>query len=199
MNDIFIIKQKHTSFYIVVPKKGWVLTCSASPIMYNAFVFCFQEKNDDRNLEMETWNGLANIYSKMAMWNDAEICLSKWKAINSFSPSLWHAIGKLCKAKGLLKEAKQAYEIALDIDPNHVDSLLSTAVVLKQLGDQPLSFIKRFLTDALNIDRTNHEAWFHLGLLLKDEGGGQSLVEAIDSLHVAAVLHETSPIEPFKR
>ncbi|EOY06127.1 No pollen germination related 2 isoform 6 [Theobroma cacao] len=47
----------------------------------------------DRSLEMETWHDLANVYTSLSQWRDAEVCLSKSKAISPFSASRWYSTG----------------------------------------------------------------------------------------------------------
>ena len=42
---------------------------------------------------METWHDLANVYTSLSQWRDAEVCLSKSKAIGSHSASRWHSTG----------------------------------------------------------------------------------------------------------
>ncbi|KAK9146336.1 hypothetical protein Sjap_006239 [Stephania japonica] len=103
----------------------------------------------------------------------------------------------LYQAKGIHKEALEAFTNALDIDPGHVPSLVSTAVVLKQLGTQSLAVVRSFLTEALRLDRTNSSAWYNLGLLYKDEGAA-SAVEAAECFEAATLLEESAPIEPFR-
>lgn len=60
-------------------------------------LFCFGTsqnwRNNDRSLEMETWHDLANVYLSLSQWRDAEVCLSKSKAINPHSASRWHSTG----------------------------------------------------------------------------------------------------------
>ncbi|KAM3402111.1 hypothetical protein ACQJBY_006204 [Aegilops geniculata] len=152
---------------------------------------------DDKSLETETWYDLALLYLGMSQWRDAEVCVSKIRATNCYSALAWHATGKLCEAKDLPKEALGAYFRALDFDSKHVPSLMSTATILRQLGDRPLPSVRCFLTDALLLDRTNHMAWFNLGLLYKEEGG-RSAAEAAECFQAAALLEETAPVEPFR-
>ncbi|XP_039138318.1 protein NPGR2 isoform X2 [Dioscorea cayenensis subsp. rotundata] len=152
---------------------------------------------DDRSLEMETWQDLANVYMSMSQWRDAEICISKLTAISPQSASRWHATGKLFEAKGLYKEALGAYSKALDREPTHIPSLVSTATVLRELDGRPLAVVRSFLTDALRLDKTNHIAWFNLGLLNKAEGG-KSILEAVECFQAAALLEESVPAEPFR-
>ncbi|XP_059650849.1 protein NPGR2-like isoform X2 [Cornus florida] len=153
--------------------------------------------NWDRGLEMETWHDLADVYTSLSQWRDAEICLSKSKAINPHSASRWHSTGLLYQAKGLHKEALKSFESALDVEPNHVPSLISTAIVLRQLSDQSIPIVRSFLTDALRLDRTNPSAWYNLGLLYRTEFG-ESTKEAAECFEAAAILQESAPIEPFR-
>ncbi|KAK6929741.1 hypothetical protein RJ641_003835 [Dillenia turbinata] len=146
----------------------------------------------DRTLEMETWHDLANVYTSLSQWRDAEVCLSKSKLINPHSASRWHIT-----AKDLPKEALKAYGNALDVEPTHVPSLISIATVLQKLGNQSLPIVRSFLTDALRLDRTNPSAWYNLGLLYKAEIGS-STTEAIDCFEAAAHLQESAPVEPFR-
>uniref|UniRef100_A0A1D1XL24 Tetratricopeptide repeat protein 7B n=1 Tax=Anthurium amnicola TaxID=1678845 RepID=A0A1D1XL24_9ARAE len=151
---------------------------------------------NDRNLELEAWHDLCNVYISMSQWRDAEVCLSKLKGIRSFSVSRWHATGQLYEAKGLHREAFSAYRNALEIEPTHIPSLVSTATVLRQLGGQSVGIVRSYLTEALQLDRTNPSAWFNLGLLYKSEGGRS--VEASECFQAAVFLEESAPVENFR-
>ena len=62
---------------------------------YFCYNFLLQNRrNHDRSLEMETWHDLANVYTSLSQWRDAEVCLSKSQAINPYSASRWHSTGK---------------------------------------------------------------------------------------------------------
>ncbi|TVU48457.1 hypothetical protein EJB05_08095 [Eragrostis curvula] len=164
---------------------------------FGAGISVLQGTKADRSMEVKIWYDLALLYLRMSQWKDAELCVSKIRAISPYSPLACHATGKLHEVKGLLKEALQAYSTALDLEPKHVPSLISTATVLRQRGEKPLSSARCFLTDALRLDRTNHAAWFNLGLLYEDEGGSSAL-EAAECFKAAALLEETAPAEPFR-
>uniref|UniRef100_A0A0A9CG62 Uncharacterized protein n=1 Tax=Arundo donax TaxID=35708 RepID=A0A0A9CG62_ARUDO len=164
---------------------------------FGAGISVLQGTKADRGLEVKTWYDLALLYLRLLQWKDAELCISKIRAISPYSPLACHATGKLHEAKGYLKEALQAYSKALDLEPKHVPSLLSTATVLRQLGERSVPAVRCFLTDALRLDRTNHVAWFNLGLLYEDEGDNSAL-EAAECFRVAALLEETAPAEPFR-
>ncbi|KAH0662146.1 hypothetical protein KY290_030081 [Solanum tuberosum] len=154
-------------------------------------------RNNSRSLEMETWHDLANVYTNLSQWRDAEVCLIKSEAIDPHSASRCHSAGLLYQARGLHKEALQSFQKSLDIEPNHVPSLVSTAIVLRQLDGQSLPVMKSFLTDALRLDRTNPSAWYNLGLVYKSENGVSAL-EAAECFEAAELLQESAPVEPFR-
>ncbi|CAL4912475.1 unnamed protein product [Urochloa decumbens] len=164
---------------------------------FGAGISVLQGTKTDKSLEMKTWYDLALLYLRMSQCKDAELCISKIKAINPYSPLACHATGKLLEAKGLLEAALRTYSIALDLEPKHVPSLISTATVLRQLCKKPLPAVRCFLTDALRVDRTNHVAWFNLGSLYEEEGDSAT-IEAAECLKAAAALEETVPVEPFR-
>ncbi|KAJ0877999.1 putative tetratricopeptide-like helical domain superfamily, protein NPG1 [Helianthus annuus] len=137
------------------------------------------------------------VYISLSQWRDVEACLSRSEAINYYSSSHWHITGLLYEAKGLDKEALKAYEIALDIDPGHVQSLVSMAMVLRRLGGRSGPAIRSFLSEALRLDRMNSWAWYNLGQFYKDEGP-MFIKEAVDCFEAASILKETEPIEPFR-
>ncbi|KAI3794996.1 hypothetical protein L1987_37639 [Smallanthus sonchifolius] len=151
----------------------------------------------ERGLEMETWHDLANVYTSLSQWRDAEVCLLKSKAIDPHSASRLYATGLLHQAKGQKEEALTLFENALDVDPHHVPSLISTAIVLRELNDRSLPVAKSFITDALRLDRTNPRAWFNLGLIHKAEHGPSAL-EAAECFEAAIMLEESEPVEPFR-
>ncbi|TKY52762.1 Tetratricopeptide repeat protein 7A [Spatholobus suberectus] len=151
-----------------------------------------------RNLEVEIWHDIAYVYINLSQWHDAEVCLSKSMAIKPLSASRCHAIGIMYQVKGLYKEALKAFGDALDIDPGHVVSLISTAVVLKRCSNQSNPAVKSFLMDALRHDRFSASAWYNLGLLHKAEGTASSLVEAAECFQAAHFLEESAPVEPFR-
>lgn len=106
-------------------------------------------------------------------------------------------LGLLYEAKGLQQEALVSFRKALDAEPNHVPSLVSIARVLRQIGGESMATIRCFLTDALQLDRTNTTAWYNLGLLYKTYAGASAL-EAVECFEAAALLEESAPVEPFR-
>ncbi|RYR74547.1 hypothetical protein Ahy_A02g009278 isoform F [Arachis hypogaea] len=159
----------------------------------------FKDKRDQiRNLEVEVWHDLAYVYISLSQWRDAEACLSKSRAIKLYSSTRCHAIGKMYEAKGLYKEALKAFRDALDIDPDHVPSLISTAMVLRHCSDQSNPAVRSFLMDALRHDRFCASAWYNLGLLHKAYGTESAFVEGAECFQAAHSLEESEPVEPFR-
>ncbi|KAM3355987.1 protein NPGR2 isoform X1 [Capsicum galapagoense] len=150
-----------------------------------------------RTLELETWLDLASIYIKLSMWRDAEKCLSKTEAVSSYSACRLYTAGLLNQSKGLYKSALEDYSNALAVNPSHVPSLVSSAVVLRKIGKQSPAIIRNLLTEALRLDRMNASAWYNLGLLYKEEGLGSAL-EAAECFEAAILLEETEPVETFR-
>ncbi|TQD69843.1 hypothetical protein C1H46_044624 [Malus baccata] len=149
-------------------------------------------------LDLEIWNDLAYFYINLSQWRDAEACLSKSKGRRAFSANRCHATGLLYEKKCLYKESLRAYSEALDIDPSHVPSLISMAAVLRRLGDSSHTVVRSLLMHALSIDRTNHSAWYNLGLLYKSQGTPSSSLEAAECFKAALSLEESAPVEPFR-
>lgn len=106
--------------------------------------------------------------------------------------------GVMYEARGLHKEALKAFGDALDIDPGHVLSLISTAKVLRHCSKRSNPPVKSFFMDALRHDRLNASAWYNLGLFYKSEGTISSLVEATECFQAAQNLEESTPLEPFR-
>ncbi|XAR61967.1 hypothetical protein NMG60_11016530 [Bertholletia excelsa] len=149
---------------------------------------------EERRLEMEAWQDLAGVYTKLESWSDAEICLTKAKSIQLYSPRGWHNTGLLLEARGLYKEALTAFMFALSVDPEFVPAIVSTAISLMKLGSKSTLIARSFLMNALRLEPTNHDAWFNLGLISKMEGSVQQAAEFFQAAHE---LKMTAPVESF--
>jgi cytochrome c-type biogenesis protein CcmH/NrfG len=108
---------------------------------------------------------------------------------------LFNFTGTMLEAKGLYKEALKSFRDALNLDPTHVPSLISTGAVLRQYDTPSNPAARSFLMDALRLDRTNASAWHHLGILHKAEG---RVFEAAECFQAAISLEESEPVEPFR-
>lgn len=152
------------------------------------------EVSAERNLETQTWQDLANIYTKLGLWSDAAICLDKAKSIEFYSSRSWHKTGISLEAQSLYKEALVSFSVSLSIEPDYVPSIVSTAEVLMKFGKPSLPIARSFLMNALRLEPTNHEAWLNLGLVSKMEG---SLQQAADYFQAAYELKLSAPIQSF--
>ena len=85
----------------------------------------------------------------------------------------------------------------MEIDPTHVPSLISTAVILRELGSQSYPVVRSFLMNAIRLDRMNHSAWYNLGLLYKAMSTTSASLEAAECFAAATFLEESAPVEPF--
>ncbi|CAN1229428.1 Protein NPG1, partial [Linum perenne] len=54
----------------------------------------FGQAENDKVNEYEVWHGLADLYSSLSQWKDAEVCLEKARELKKYSPELLHCEGK---------------------------------------------------------------------------------------------------------
>ena len=66
----------HIPFYLLLSYSFWEL-----------------QEDVEKVSEVEVWQGLANLYSSLSYWRDAEICLQKAKALKKYSATTLHAEG----------------------------------------------------------------------------------------------------------
>uniref|UniRef100_A0A7N0UVW4 Uncharacterized protein n=1 Tax=Kalanchoe fedtschenkoi TaxID=63787 RepID=A0A7N0UVW4_KALFE len=152
------------------------------------------ELEAEKKLELKAWQDLAGIYTEMKSWINAKICADQAKSIDFYSPRSWHAMGLLLKAQSQLNEALVAFSISLSIEPDYVPSIVSTAEILINFGNQCLPIARSLLMNALRLEPTNHVAWLNLGIVAKMEG---SFHQAADFFQAAYELKMTAPLESF--
>ncbi|XP_077233826.1 no pollen germination related 1 [Tasmannia lanceolata] len=146
------------------------------------------------SLEMQAWQDLSTIYTKLGSWPNAKLCLDKANPTGFYSPKTWHATGMLFEAQSLYKEALVAFSISLSIEPDYVPSIVSTAALIKTFGGNSLPIARSFLMNALRLEPRNHDVWLNLGFVLKMEG---SLQQAADCFQAAFDLNHSSPVQDF--
>ena len=44
--------------------------------------------------EVEVWHDLAQVYTQLKQWGDAETCLEKARVLESYSAATWHITGE---------------------------------------------------------------------------------------------------------
>ncbi|KAL5203910.1 hypothetical protein ABZP36_008781 [Zizania latifolia] len=124
---------------------------------------CKTDAEDNGVSEFEIWQGLANLYSSLSYWRDAEICLQKARALKSYSAATLHTEGYMLDAREQNKEALAAYVNAFSTELEHVPSKVAIGALLSKQGPKYLPAARCFLSDALRIEPTNRMAWLHLG------------------------------------
>eukprot|EP00262_Sarcandra_glabra_P018597 TRINITY_DN6739_c0_g3_i2.p1 TRINITY_DN6739_c0_g3~~TRINITY_DN6739_c0_g3_i2.p1 ORF type:complete len:701 (-),score=135.48 TRINITY_DN6739_c0_g3_i2:107-2209(-) len=149
---------------------------------------------DDKVSEFEVWQGLANLYSSLSHWRDAEICLDKARALKQYSAATLQTEGDMYQSQGQLKEALLAYSNALSLDLDHVPCKVSIGALLWKTGSKSLPVARSFLSDALRLEPTNRLAWYYLGMVHRDDG---RIADASDCFQAASMLEESDPIESF--
>ncbi|TKW28726.1 hypothetical protein SEVIR_3G347500v4 [Setaria viridis] len=153
------------------------------------------EEDEDKVSEFEVWQGLANLYSSLSYWRDAEICLQKAKALKTYSATTLHAEGNIHEVREKIQDALAAYFNALSTEIEHVPSKVSIGALLAKKGPKYLPVARCFLSDALRLEPTNRMAWFYLGKVHKHDG---RLVDAADCFQAASMLEDSDPVESFR-
>jgi tetratricopeptide (TPR) repeat protein len=111
---------------------------------------------------------------------------------SAWLPDIYSQLAAICEAQDDLNSAQLHYENALAFDPMHTKSLIRMGRIERKLGRYVLAH--DYLTSALRIDSTVHEAWFQLGLVLKTQG---RLEDASQHFLTALELERNSPALTF--
>lgn len=102
--------------------------------------------------------------------------------------------GVLFEGRGQNQEALSAAINAILLEPNYVPSKILMGSLVQKLGSEALPAARSLLSDALRIEPTNRMAWYHLGLVHKNDG---RMGDAADCFQAAYMLEESDPIESF--
>lgn len=152
------------------------------------------QAEDDKVSEYEVWHGLANLYSSLLHWKDAEICLGKARALIEYSAETLHTEGLMHEKRGEIQEALSAYTNALLLEPSYVPCKILVGALLCKMNPKMLPVARTLLSDALRIEPTNRMAWSQLGLIHRDDG---RIADAVDCFQAASMLEESDPVESF--
>ncbi|PIN24754.1 putative calmodulin-binding protein [Handroanthus impetiginosus] len=144
--------------------------------------------------EYEVWHGLAKLYSSLSHWKDAEICLGKARTLKEYSAETLRTQGVIYERQGHTNEALAAYINALLLEPKYVPCKILIGTLLSNMGSKMLPVARTLLSDALRIEPTNYMAWYHLGMVHKDDG---RIADAVDCFQAASMLEESEPVESF--
>lgn len=152
------------------------------------------QAEDDKVNEFEVWHDLANLYSSLSHWRDAEVCLEKAKELQHYSAETLHTEGMMFEGQGQVYEALAAYINALLLEPTYVPCKVLVGSLLSKMGPNSLPVARSILSDALRLDPTNRKAWYYLGMVHRDDG---RIADATDCFQAASMLEESDPIESF--
>ncbi|KAK4769877.1 hypothetical protein SAY87_030409 [Trapa incisa] len=152
------------------------------------------QSEDGKDNEFEVWYGLANLYSSLSYWKDAEICLSKARESKSYSAEALHTEGMMHERRGQIQEALSSYINALLLEPSYVPCKILIGAVMYKMGPTALPVARGLLADALKIEPTNRRAWYYLGLVHQEDG---RIADAADCFQAASMLEESDPVESF--
>ncbi|PUZ44719.1 hypothetical protein GQ55_8G137700 [Panicum hallii var. hallii] len=144
--------------------------------------------------EFEIWQGLANLYSSLSYWRDADICLQKARTLKPYSATTLHAEGYMHQARDHTKDALAAYVNAFSTELEHVPSKVAIGALLAKQGPRFLPAARCFLSDALRVEPTNRMAWLYLGKVHRSDG---RITDAADCFQAAVFLEESDPVESF--
>ncbi|CAH9106593.1 unnamed protein product [Cuscuta europaea] len=144
--------------------------------------------------ECEVWHGLANLYSSLSRWQDAEICLAKARALVEYSPETLHIEGVMHERRGEPSKAMAAYINAMLLDPNYVPCKILLCALVTTMGPKMQPVARTLLSDALRLDPTNRMAWYYMGCVHQNDG---RIADAADCFQAASMLEESDPVESF--
>lgn len=102
--------------------------------------------------------------------------------------------GIMLQRRGEHLEALCCFSNALLMEPGHVSSKIYIGAILTKLGGSMLPIARCLLSDAVRTEPTNRMAWFHLGLVHKNDG---LIADAAECFQTASVLEESDPVEAF--
>lgn len=152
-----------------------------------------QDEEDQIN-EFDVWHGLANLYASLSHWKDAEICLQKARELKEYSAATMQTEGIVFEGCGQSGKGLAAAINAILVEPNHVPSKILMGSLMLKSGSKASPVSRSLLSDALRIEPTNRNAWYHLGLTHKEDG---RMGDAADCFQAASMLEESDPIESF--
>jgi tetratricopeptide (TPR) repeat protein len=165
-----------------------------------------QAEAENQAQQVETLLVIAAVYSRLASpsaggkdeWLlDAFDALSLARSLASplLQPDVHCAFAKVAEKGGATAQAARHYESALVLDAHHTSSLLGLARLERAKKGGNLVLAYGYLMSALQVDATNHEAWYEMGLILQAQGKSSAAAEHfVTSLE----LEKTAPIASFQ-
>jgi len=83
---------------------------------------------------MDEWVQKVSELANLSRHSEAIAVCEQQLQTKGPSPQLYHMLGMVCQAAGLLEKAEQALERAVYLDPNHEEALLALALLARRRG-----------------------------------------------------------------
>jgi tetratricopeptide (TPR) repeat protein len=143
----------------------------------------------------DTINMCSDIFESFVIGNYSKSVASD----SNFFKQLQKVCADVCYYEGRYREetgddtAVKKYENALVCNANHLLAQIRLGIIMyKQY--QKLMLANSYLQNAVRIDPSSHEAWFHLGMVMREMG---DLKGASECLMASIKLEKTAPLVPF--
>lgn len=114
--------------------------------------------------------------------------------MKQYSAETLHAEGLMYEGRGQTVEALAAHVNAFLLEPNYVPCKILLGDMLSKMSSAASPVARSLLSDALRIEPTSRMAWYHLGMVHRDDG---RIADAADCFQAACMLEESDPIESF--
>lgn len=141
---------------------------------------------------------VADSLRRLTKFNEAMLLLKAvadvQKKQNQTSAELAYVTGYINEETKRTEAALSEYESALIRDSNHKQSLMRIGLIQHRQFKQNM-LARSYLQSAVRADSNFHEAWYHLGVVMREMG---ELEEASDCFMTALKLEKTAPILPFE-
>eukprot|EP00743_Colponemidia_sp_Colp-15_P004884 GILK01005264.1.p1 GENE.GILK01005264.1~~GILK01005264.1.p1 ORF type:complete len:914 (-),score=174.44 GILK01005264.1:34-2406(-) len=142
------------------------------------------------DVERIVWLEYAEICTYLGMHERANFAIAAAAVFDSIAFESTYQRGILEECKGNPSTAVELFEKVLSVQPNHVPSLVRAASIYSNI-QHDFARAHTYLTQALRIDSTCHEAWYQLGLVLASQGSHD---KSCDAFLTALDLEQTAPI-----
>jgi len=81
------------------------------------------------------WSNLARLKFDLTLYNEAVMLYQRSLEIRPARPDIWRALGESYEALGRIKDAKDCYQVAFEMDPDDRVSAYCLACIYAHLGD----------------------------------------------------------------
>ncbi len=134
------------------------------------------EAMETEAVDAESYSLRGARFAGRQMYKEAEYQFRKVLEYRSGRPQDFANIGAALGRLNRLDEAGDYFDMALAIDPEHVETLINYGIALSRQGDQ--SAAARYFLRAIDADPNDADAWHNLGLARKRQGRTDEAIRA---------------------